>query len=465
MSKKIIGATVGTPISPKTIKDKLKPVQTVNGVKPDENGNVNVEVETIQVDSAFSATSENPLQNKVITECIQGLELLIGEEIWPQLTPKVNASNNGQILQVKDGKWVPADAELSGDGEGGKDGISPTIDVSAITGGHRLTITDVNGTEYVDVMDGEKGDTGPQGIQGPKGDTGAQGPKGDTGSQGAKGDKGDKGDTGATGSAGKDGTNGKDGTSVTVKSVSESSADGGSNVVTFSDGNTVTIKNGSKGSKGDQGIQGVQGEKGADGAKGDKGDKGDTGSTGATGATGQRGTGILKVTTTPTSYTTTTNGIAPIKRMSISTITKEAGVSEVLVGDCVSHSYYLYRIYYLDATYAYMDKSQSIRGSSGAAGAAGTSVTVTNVSESTADGGSNVVTFSDGNTVTIKNGSKGSTGDKGDKGDKGDTGPAYTLTSSDKSSIAAAVKASLTTENWTFTLEDGSTVTKAVYVG
>lgn len=44
---------------------------------------------------------------------------------------------------------------------------------------------------------------------------------------------------------------GKDGTSVTVKSVSESTEDGGSNMVTFSDGKTVTIKNGSKGSKGD----------------------------------------------------------------------------------------------------------------------------------------------------------------------------------------------------------------------
>lgn len=50
-----------------------------------------------------------------------------------------------------------------------------------------------------------------------------------------------------------DGKDGIDGTSVTVKSVSESTADGGSNVVTFSDGNTMTIKNGSKGSKGSKG--------------------------------------------------------------------------------------------------------------------------------------------------------------------------------------------------------------------
>lgn len=58
---------------------------------------------------------------------------------------------------------------------------------------------------------------------------------------GSKGSKGDKGD------------------SVTVKSVSESTADGGSNVVTFSDGKTVTIKNGSKGSDGKDGSNGADG--------------------------------------------------------------------------------------------------------------------------------------------------------------------------------------------------------------
>lgn len=56
-------------------------------------------------------------------------------------------------------------------------------------------------------------------------------------------------------------------------------------------------------------------------------------------------------------------------------------------------------------------------------------------------------------------------GKDGKDGKDGATGPAYTLTDADKNTIAAAVKASLTKENWTFTLEDGSTVTKAVYVG
>lgn len=71
---------------------------------------------------------------------------------------------------------------------------------------------------------------------------------GSKGSTGDKGDKGDKGDTGATG------------TSVTVSKVTESTADGGSNVVTFSDGKTLTVKNGSKGSKGDKGDAGADGK-------------------------------------------------------------------------------------------------------------------------------------------------------------------------------------------------------------
>lgn len=74
--------------------------------------------------------------------------------------------------------------------ERGNDGISPTVTVTDISGGHRITIKDIYGTKYVDILDGKNGEKGDQGIQGV---------------QGVKGDKGDKGDTGATGAAGKDG--------------------------------------------------------------------------------------------------------------------------------------------------------------------------------------------------------------------------------------------------------------------
>lgn len=139
---------------------------------------------------------------------------------------------------------------------------------------------------------GLTGATGPMGPKGDKGDTGSQGPQGEPGKDGADGQPGKDGSNGKDGTsathswngtvltvtsasgtssadlkgaAGKDGNpgaDGKDGTSVTVKSVSESPADGGSNVVTFSDGKTVTIKNGSRGSMGATGSDGKDGEDG-----------------------------------------------------------------------------------------------------------------------------------------------------------------------------------------------------------
>lgn len=42
-------------------------------------------------------------------------------------------------------------------GEGGEDGVSPTVSVTDITGGHRITITDASGQKTFDVMDGGGG--------------------------------------------------------------------------------------------------------------------------------------------------------------------------------------------------------------------------------------------------------------------------------------------------------------------
>lgn len=47
---KIIGATVGTPISPERLHDKLNFVKTINNMAPDENGNVEIEVSGGNVD-------------------------------------------------------------------------------------------------------------------------------------------------------------------------------------------------------------------------------------------------------------------------------------------------------------------------------------------------------------------------------------------------------------------------------
>ena len=51
-------------------------------------------------------------------------------------------------------------------GEKGEDGVSPTISVTDITGGHRVSITDAEGTETFDVMDGQDGQNGQDGQDG-----------------------------------------------------------------------------------------------------------------------------------------------------------------------------------------------------------------------------------------------------------------------------------------------------------
>ncbi len=48
------------------------------------------------------------------------------------------------------------------------------------------------------------------------------------------------------------------------------------------------------------------------------------------------------------------------------------------------------------------------------------------------------------------------------KGEKGENGNDYILTEADKQEIATKALGNLPTETWTFTLEDGSVVTKTV---
>lgn len=67
--------------------------------------------------------------------------------------------------RIVDGVWEVWDAQegafvSTGVQALGVDGVSPTITVATITGGHRITIADANGTHTVDVLDGENGDVG-----------------------------------------------------------------------------------------------------------------------------------------------------------------------------------------------------------------------------------------------------------------------------------------------------------------
>lgn len=123
------------------------------------------------------------------------------------------------------------------------------------------------------------------------------------------------------------------------------------------------------------------------------------------GKDGTRGTGILNITGGLAAYTTAVNGLTPAYRILLSRVKTDSKVNDVLVGDTIRYSTFIYPIIYVDDTYAYCSARTSIQGS------AGTSVTVKSVSESTESGGSNVVTFSDGKTLTVMNGKDGTGGD------------------------------------------------------
>lgn len=108
--------------------------------------------------------------------------------------------NGTTYFDVKDGK--DGAGETGGGGADGEDGFSPVVTVTQISGGHRVTIEDLYGPKSFDVMDGVDGPAGPEGPSGDDGAPGPKGDKGDTGEQGIQGETGPQGPQGETGPAG-----------------------------------------------------------------------------------------------------------------------------------------------------------------------------------------------------------------------------------------------------------------------
>lgn len=100
------------------------------------------------------------------------------------------------------------------------------------------------------------------------------------------------------------------------------------------------------------------------------------------GAGGERGTGIWKVTTAPSSYTTEVSGFTPSYRILLSRVKSQSGTSEVKIGDIIEYSYYHYPVGAVTATYVYLGARTSIRGAAGAAGADGEDATLLKIDSS-----------------------------------------------------------------------------------
>lgn len=191
-----------------------------------------------------------------------------------------NGATTAMIYNGKDG-YTPQKGIDYVDGKDGDDGFSPTVSVSAISGGHRISVTDKNGTKTVDVMNGDDYTLTPADkneiaelaagmVDVPDYEdidlsdyakknelpTKVSQLANDKGYLTEHQDISGKLDASALPEAVNDAlaqakASGEfDGTSVTIHSVSESQVDGEYNTIYFSDGTELSVKNGSKGSNG-----------------------------------------------------------------------------------------------------------------------------------------------------------------------------------------------------------------------
>ena len=175
---------------------------------------------------------------------------------------------------------------------------------------------------------------------------------------------------------GTNGTNGKDGSSVSIKNITQSSADSGQNVVTFNDGQTLTIKNGSIGPAGPTGPAGSDG----------------------------KSVSIKNISQKNGSGETSTVTFDDNKTLQIRNgVNGKDGVS-------VTHEW---NGTILNVTSASGTTSANLKGDKGDKG---DSIVVTNVYEDDSDGGTNLVEFSDGSWLQVRNGRRGEKGNQGDPG-------------------------------------------------
>ena len=138
-------------------------VKTVNNIAPDMNGNVNVAGGSGNITASASVDATTGTPSVVVTETTVGDTTNL-DFAFTGLKGETGATGaQGPAgpagAQGPQGETGPAGAQ-GPQGETGTDGISPTVTVRTITGGHQIEIVSAGGTERFDVMDGTDGTDG-----------------------------------------------------------------------------------------------------------------------------------------------------------------------------------------------------------------------------------------------------------------------------------------------------------------
>lgn len=92
--------------------------------------------------------------------CVSGIKQSI-RDVASDLPEAPEEDVYNQIIELLN-RYI----QHGGGGGGGGSGFSPTVKITPIDYGHRVTITDINGEHSFDVMNGVKGDKGDKGEKG-----------------------------------------------------------------------------------------------------------------------------------------------------------------------------------------------------------------------------------------------------------------------------------------------------------
>ena len=241
-------------------------VQSVNGVKPDSSGNVEVGAREGTVKSVNDVQPDGEGNVEVDAQ-------KIGTTDGSNVQAKINAVEQGLDGTVKTVNGVGPDK----DGNVNVGGAATvTVDVGdTVTGepGSEASVTN-SGTQQNVVLN----------FTIPRGAAGAQGPKGDAGADGAPGEQGPKGDPGPAGADGEPGPAGADGKAATIQVGSVIASAPGSNPRVVNTGTENAAVFNFVLPRGETGPQGPAGNDGQDGAQGPQGDPGPAGADGEPGA-------------------------------------------------------------------------------------------------------------------------------------------------------------------------------------